>query len=277
MFSSSAASEFLGKRVYLMQEVDTVSNTIIDFSYVFTVIKNPEKSHGGYLEYIYSLCDDIQDINISHGLIADFISEEFALWKNGSSKYIEKPDIPETLDYAFDNLVDVCTKSTPDNIRENLTTFLKIYAIILDSGIVKCEQTDIVAILTCINTTSLIDRVNAELANNPNLSHISFTSVAMSILTKQIDASDADEELHDKIMSNMAEAISIVRTRGYGSLDEKVSVLTSYTQEYFKEFGIDLSNEMAKYNAEVFINHFAVGDTDVLPGDIEALLDNFRN
>ncbi|MBO5701614.1 MAG: hypothetical protein J6S71_04180 [Clostridia bacterium] len=277
MFRSAASSEYYGKRVYLMREVDTVSDAVIDFAYVYTVLEHPELSHSAYIKYIHSLCDNINDLNICHALLADFISEEFTLWKNGSSNYFEKPDIPETLEYAFDCVVSACADSTPQNIRENTSTFLRIYAIILESGIVNYESTDIFGIISCLNNTDLIEKINAELAKNPNLSNISFATVAISILTKQIDMATADKEMRDDLMRNMAEAISIVRTRGYGSMDEKLAVLTSYTKEYFTDFGIDLSEEMAKYNADVFLNHFALGDSDILPEDVDKLLDSFRN
>lgn len=277
LFRAAASSEFLGNRVHLMHEIDTVSKAAIDFSYVFTVLKHPEMSNTEYIKYIHSLCDDINNINISHALLADVISEEFSLWQNDSSYFFEKPDIPETLQYAFDCVVDACAASNTDNIRENVTTFLRIYAIILESDIVKYESTDLTGIISCIHQSGLIEKVNHELASNPNLSNISFATVAMSILTKQIDITTADSEMHDELMHNMAEAISIVQTRGYGSMDEKISILTTYTQEYFTDYGIDISEEMAKYNADVFINYFSLSNPDISPEDVEALLNSFRN
>lgn len=277
MFRSVTSSEFGGKRVYLMREIDTISKTVTDFAYVYTVIDDPKLSNSAYIEYIHSLSEDISNLNISHAILADFISEEFTLWKNGSSNFFEKPKVPETLEYAFDCVVDACADSTPNNIRENISTFLRIYAIILESDIINYESTDLMGIISCINDTGLIEKINSELAKNPNLSDISFSTVAMSILIKQIDISTANTKNHDELMRNMAEAISIVQTRGYGSMDEKLSVLTSYTQEYFSDFGIDLSSEMAKYNADVFLNHFALGNSEILPEDIEELLNSFRS
>ena len=276
MFRTAASSYFSGGRVYLMRELDTLSDAVDNFAYVYTVIDDPKLSNSAYIEHIHSLSENIGDMNITHAILADFISEEFTLWKNGTYDLIKKPDVPEELEYAFDCVVSACADSTPQNIKENTATFLRIYAIILESGIVKYEPTDLLGIISCISDSGLIQKINAELALNPHLSNISFTTVAMSLLTKQIEVSSADAAMHDDLMINMAEAISIVQNRGYGTTDEKISVLASYTKEYFSDFGIDLSDEMAKYNADVFLTHITSDSSEITPEDIEKLLDSFR-
>ena len=177
-----------------MDEIDTLSNLINNFSYVLTVLKSPESYHDAYHKYIYGLSENIGDLNICHAVLADFISEELALWQEGSSNLITKPAVTNSLEYAFDGVLNACAGSTHENIRENLSSFLRIYAIILDSGILQYDSSDILGIISCINDTGLIDKINAELESNPNLSQLSFASVAISILIKQIDSSVTNKE-----------------------------------------------------------------------------------
>lgn len=276
LFRSTATADFLGKRVFLMDEIDTLSNLINNFSYVLTVLKSPESYHNAYQKYIYGLSENIGDLNICHAILADFISEELALWQEGSSNFITKPAVTNSLEYAFDGVLNACAGSTHENIRENLSCLLRIYAIILDSGILKYDSSDILGIISCINDTGLIDKINAELESNPNLSQLSFASVAISILIKQIDSSVTNKVKRAELMSDLAEAISVVQTRGYGSMDEKVSVLTTYTKDYCTDLGIDLSTEMATYSADVFLDHFASIESEITPEDLENLFNSFR-
>ena len=222
------------------------------------------------------MSENIKDIEIFYALLADFISEEFSLWQNDSSNFIEKPQVHESLQYAFDKVIAVCADSTRYDIKENVATFLSVYAISLESDLLNYDPSDIAGIISRLNDINFIENINTELSKNRNFSSTSFSSVAMWILTKQIDYVDKSSESYEILMNNMSEAISTVQTRGYGSTEEKLAVLTSYTEEYFADFGIGLSDKMAKYNSDVFLDYFASRGSNASPEEIEELFDRFR-
>ncbi|MBQ2766316.1 MAG: hypothetical protein IJF48_04960, partial [Clostridia bacterium] len=66
MFRTAASSYFSGSRVYLMRELDTLSDAVDNFAYVYTVIDDPKLSNSAYIEHIHSLSENIADMNITH-------------------------------------------------------------------------------------------------------------------------------------------------------------------------------------------------------------------
>jgi len=276
IFRSAASARYNGNSIYLAHEIDVVLKASSDFSIIAKFIEQPELCDADDINTIYSLRDNICDLELCHIALAEFISQEFTHWKNGSDNILKKPNFPEVLEYAFDCVIDICINSTPDNIRENISTVLNIISIILDSGINKHSSSDLIEIISCISNSNMIERINFELANNESFSGISFTSVAMSIVVKQIDISITDPQKHDELLKNIATAISTVTTRGYGTLDEKLSVLSSTAKDYFSDFGLDISDEMAQYAADVLLNHFDLDQSEISPEDIEEFFNSFK-
>ena len=188
---------------------------------------------------------------------------------------IAKPEMNDVIEPAFDEVLKVCANTNETNVKENVSTLLNIYAIILNSGIMKINANDPSEVLACVEKSDLISKLNTELAKNPNTSHITVSSIAMKVLANQINELTLDKDKYSALLKNMTEAINPVQTRGYGSMGEQVTVLTSYAKKYIADYGITIPDVIARSTAEELLTKLTASGSEVRVSDLKALLDEY--
>ena len=276
IYHAAASTDLYGQRVYAMDELETIGNAVKDFGYVYSVIKAPEKSHSGYIQYIESVGQHVADLNICHGVLAEFLSKGASAWIEGKTYMrIAKPEMNDVIEPAFDEVLKVCANTNETNVKENVSTLLNIYAIILNSGIMKINANDPSEVLACVEKSDLISKLNTELAKNPNTSHITVSSIAMKVLANQINELTLDKDKYSALLKNMTEAINSVQTRGYGSMGEQVTVLTSYAKKYIADYGITIPDVIARSTAEELLTKLTASGSEVRVSDLKALFDEY--
>jgi len=278
MFRATASTELYGKRVYLTDELDTVIDTLKDFSYVLTVVKTPEKSNPLYIERINSLCDNIQNLNIVHGVLAEFMAKEANAWLEGSGGQLTQ-SIPSNAvtKPIFDEITQVCAKSNESNIRENITTLLRVYAIFLDSGLHSIDIENPDDLIEVITKSDVIQRIQDELSANPSMKRIRVSALALNVLARQIIDKGRQTQDYLNLMDNIADAISTVQNKGYGTMDERVTVLTDRVKQYVTDYGVDISDKMAQYTSEELLA-ILEADGALIPADqIDEIFADYSN
>ena len=154
---------------------------------------------------------------------------------------------------------------------------MRIYATILESSIIHQGSNKLVDVIYSVVMSGLIESLNNEIASNPNFENISLASISISIITKQIDVTDVDEEKRAEFAENIANAISFIRTHGYGSMDEKLLELSALAKEYFTKFGIGLSNQTTIIACDVLYNHFGVDEDEISREEIEDFFNSLKS
>ena len=171
---------------------------------------------------------------------------------------IPKPAMNEFIAPAFDGVLEVCANSTMYNIKDNTTSLLRIYSIILSSGIMKAGD-DFNQIIDCIQSSNLIEKLDAEIDKNPNMIIIkTYTAeIAMRAIADEIygdSIGDILGEDYSVLTERLAEAIETINNKGYGTKEEKVSAMMSYAQEYLGDYGVSLPASVAQPVAEIMLD-----------------------
>jgi hypothetical protein len=155
---------------------------------------------------------------------------------------------------------------------------LRIYAIIISSGILKAGD-DFESISRCIQQTDLIARLNAEIDRNPNMAMMkTYTAeIAMRAIANEIydgAIGGITDEESNLLAERLADAIHAIDNKGYGTMEEKISAMTIYAQEYLYDYGVDLPEEIAAPIAEIMFSQLG-GTRDISADDIHSFLKGY--
>jgi hypothetical protein len=146
---------------------------------------------------------------------------------------------------------------------------------VLESDIAEIKSSDFKGLIACLEQSDLIDKLDTELSKNPNMQGISVSSIAMNLVSDKIEAIQYTQEDYAILTESLAEAVSAVKSRGYGSDEEMISVLSVNAQKYIGEFGVTIPDVIAEAAAREFLNNFVYNKDDITPKQIEDLLKSY--
>ena len=275
IYRGAASADMYGKRVCLLTEVKTLDKVAKDFISIYEVIRNPKNATNEHVDVLYELCADIEQLEMCDGILADGLASASAAWMRDKPYLnINKPVMNALVEPAFNDVLRVCTYTNRDSVKQNLTTLLKMYAVILDSGIVYVNQSDLNAVIACVNRSNVIDRLNNILENNPYMSGISVSSVALSAVSQYLDK-NYDGQKYNELMNDIADAVNAVNSRGYGSLEEKAEVLSSYVKKHINDYGISIPETISMSTAEGLLKSLTGYGSEVTSDDIREIFVKF--
>jgi hypothetical protein len=185
---------------------------------------------------------------------------------------------------AFDAILQICASSNVYNVKDNAVSLLRIYSIILSSGILQAG-TDINAIIACVEQSGLIAKINAEIDKNPNMSIIkTYTAeIAVRAIADNIYGNFGDLGNLGDIMASpeyadltqrLADAIETINNKGYGTDEEKINAMTDYAKEYLSDFGVEIPEGVAEPIAEIMLSKIGSGQ-EISAADIESFFKSY--
>lgn len=251
MYYGSASTNVYGDRAHLISEVEVAVDVVDSFIVANKAMRNPTVATEEHVQKVYELCDDIEQLKLFNGLLADVLSKGSAAWQRGNLYFgIAKPATNRIVEPAFDEILSECRYTDVYSAKLNAITVLKAYAVILDSGIARVNFSDLDAVMNCVKESRIITRVDAILDENPYMEHISVSSIAMSAVSDHIFRYNYNETRYGSLMEDMADALNKVNNRGYATQEEKARVLASYAKEYIGDYGFEIPDSIASSVAE---------------------------
>ena len=274
MYYSAASANVYGERVHLISEVEALSDVFDDLKFAYSALTDPESATDEQIDRIYSLCDNIDRLELCSGPLGEFVSSFSTAWKNGETFFgISKPISNDLIDPAFDEMLSVCENTDHRSAKANLITLLKLYAVVMNSDVLDVDLSDFKKVIAYVNESDIIERLDAILAENPHMSGISLSSMAMAAVSQHVMEFEYDPSKYGVLMENIADAISKVNGRGYATDEEKAKVLASYAKEYIKEYGISIPDNIAMSVAEEMLKN--LNDTSVTKEDVEEMFSRY--
>lgn len=278
MYHTVAKTQIYGETAYVLNELKTIEIAFEEFLDVYGVLQSPKNATPEHLEKLKNIEAQVNELHLCHGVLAEYLSDCANAWLDGYKYFkIRKPYVHKSIEPVLDEVLVVCAETDHKSVKQNLSTLLNMYIIILDSGIADVKSNDFKALIECLEQSDAIARLDAELDKNPYMEGISVSGIAMKALADKIDATPYKEEDYTILMENLAEAVNAVQSRGYGSTEEKVTVLTSYAQQYIDTFGIQISPVIAESAATEILNSLDYGDGEITAEQIESLFNEFLN
>ena len=276
MFSSVASTYMYNEKVYLLPEVDTLKKTVDDFMLVYDAFQKPEEVNREQIEGIHQLCDDIEGLEMCNGVLADVLSRGADVWRRGNLYFdIPKPEVNELVDPAFDEILIVCSNTDNTNANLNFTTLLKIYAVILDSGVIRVNITDYDETMAFLTEHDMLDQLTEILDQNPYMSGVNISSIAMTALSHHLMLYNYDAEKVDVLADGIADAINTVNIKGYGEYEEKLKALAEYTVKYTNDYGVTVPEEVAELVAHEFFTSVSDIEGDVTAENVIEIFEKY--
>ena len=270
MYYSVASADVYGERVSLISEAEALVDVFDDLEYSYSALVDPKNATDEQVDRIYELCDNIERIELCSGFLGEFVSTFARAWQNGDRFMgISKPVTNDLIEPAFDEILSVCQYTDHQSAKANMITLLKLYATVMDSDLFAVNMSNFNSLVEYVNKSDIIDRLDAILEENPYMSGISVSSVAMAAVSNYIREFDYDPSKYSVLMEDVADAINKVNDRGYATDEEKARVLASYVQTYIKEYGITVPENIAMSVAEEMLKN--LGDTYVTNEDVKEL------
>jgi len=263
IYTAAASATVNGETVYIVHEMNSIEAVVNDFLALYPLLADPVNAGDEGAKYIESLCDNMERSRMIDILIAEFLPQAARAWLHGEEyMMIPRPELNELIDPVFDSILEICESSDIYNVKDNTTSLLRIYSILLSSGILGVGD-DFEAIVACIKESNLLARLDAEIDRNPNMEIIkTYTSeIAMRALADKIYGGvmgdipgGITEDDCNMLAEKLADAIQTINNKGYGTMEEKVSAMTSYAQEYLGDYGIEVPEELAAPIAEIMLS-----------------------
>ena len=274
MYNSAASADVYGERAHLVNEVEALEDVFDDLQYSYTALTDPQNATDEQISRIYSLCDNVERLELCSGPLGGIISTFSSAWKNGDLFLgMYKPTTNDLIEPAFDEMLTICENTDHNSSKANMITLLKIYATVMDSKVLEVDVSNMESLVSFVNESGIIEKLDAILAANPHMSGISLSSIAMAAVSQYIQEFDFDSERYEVLMEDIADAINQVNGRGYATDEEKAKVLASYAQEYIRQYGVGIPDDMATSVAEEILKQFNEGS--ITKEDVEKLFNDY--
>ena len=257
MYYSTASADIYGEQVHLISETEALVDVFNDIQYTYSALVNPKSATDEQISRIYKLCDNIDRLKLCAGPLGGFVSNFSVAWRNEELFFgIPKPITNKLIEPAFDEMLSVCEFTDYHSARANMITLLKMYAIVMENEVLEVDLSNFNKVVAYVNESKVIDRLDAILAENPYMSGIKLSSIAMAAVSQYILEVDYDPVKYGVLMEDIANAINSLNKRGYATDEEKAKVLATSAKEYIKEYGIKVPDNIATSVAEEMLKHF---------------------
>ena len=275
IFDASAVTELEGIPLSLRREVVTCMEVCKDFSRVIKVVTKPDQATDEQKRILYSLGDRLGDSAFTRVLAADFLNSASSAWRDDKAFIgIQRPSFGEFLDPLLNAALEVCGESTPDCAGRDITTLLRVYLIITDSGLTQNPDRD--SLMAALDEGGVLDEIYAELRKNPCMKPVEeeLSNVALRIMAEAIDWADFAPDTYRALMDDLSEAMNLINGMDGANFDTKVDTLTDYTLHYAEQYGVELPESMAKMAASAMIEQLS-GEGTLTPEHLETFFNHY--
>ena len=274
IFNGAASTVFAGKRVYLLEEVDTVSRMAEDMFAVYTMFFDPSQALPECAGSVRRLSENMLELEVFGRLLADALKQCGSAWEdNEPFMILYPPRMSIVIRPIFDEVISACANTNPSNAERNIKSICEVYALTVESGILAADQKDISSLFALLEEQGTLLKIDAVLTENPDMKHIHTGVVAMQLLAVRADA-DLDGEQKETLASELAQAIVRARASSGGNDDEAAVLLAEILRESVIGENVQISAELASAVAEQLLRDLT--GTDVTAEEVANLLDEYK-
>lgn len=277
MYSATASADLYGKRVYLVNEVDTLEKTAAILLEILPALEDTSKFTDEEIKKIDEICKNVQKIKLTGGFLADIMSEWSAAWLNGRSYMgVSRPKMTNSVRPVFYELLVVCSETDVYSAKANTVTLLRVLAIIADSGMLEVSDGNMEALMNLLSEGRILDEIDEELAKNPNMYMVRkrLPTIVLGEISNEINNGKYNSEQYTVLLNQLANSVSEVQNTG-GTMENKIEQLAGYAKEHMSDFGIEITDYIADIAAESLLAELAVMNGDVTAVDIEDFFSSF--
>ncbi len=276
IYGNAASAKIAEKRVYLLSEIEVIERMSGDMLKIHEILQNPQNATPEHIEALDHLRRNLQETEALDQLIGEAISKCSVAWKESASFFsLRRPAMNEMVDPMFLDVLEVCAKTTSSNAKKNADTILEVYGILLESGIFGSDSGDYNQILSLLARHRTIERIDQAITKNPNMEDIDASAMMLNAFASYIQSIQLTDQQYADFVQNMAFAINSVNSSVGNSQSWKIRELTAYTNLYFSEIGMTVSEDVAEMFSSELLKKFS--DTDVTAAKVKFIFEKHKN
>ncbi|MBE6577216.1 MAG: CvpA family protein [Ruminococcaceae bacterium] len=281
IFRSYACTFKDGERIALIREIEILEEATENLMTLMPVMKGEQAAEQKHLDSIDELCDCVEKMKLGRRLLATYIPQGTQAWLDGNTLLgIAKPKVNSLIDPTFNEMLRVCASSSEYNIQQNTVTLLHVYRIFLETKVLDIpEDASFDEVLAFLEQAGILDKLTEELNTNPYMSNVKkcVDDIMVDVIADQINLLEFGDAAYLGLMSNIADSINTVNSKGYKTEEEKKAVMTSLTKQYIKDYGLDVSDTAAEYTAGVILSKYGSSSEEITPEQIQDLFNSYNN
>jgi len=275
VFETLFSCDVQGDTVNLVDEIAYLTKTyttmtpLIDVDFEFARF---EKEQGDALRKFANDFD--KSVLVPH-VLSELLPEAANKWNNGEEfGGVSNPadSSPENLQSLMNNTIHIMETTTHDTLKGDLVTLCELLATMAENGtLASMENASSDEILKTLSDPGVVSGLVDILYENErtrilvaDLSNIGFDAIGDSL-----NIPETDEEVRAHLTADLNEAIK--KAEGLEGYDAQVSDLSDSIANIFTEYGMEATEEDAKFYAEAIIGYGPVTSA----GDGETAADTY--
>jgi len=274
IYDMSARAEIDGHTVILTQEIESVSNIMQDLSEVAPALTDIGSFSTEHVEKLENICVALDDSYFLSLLSSSVVSSASQSWVMREDFIgIPRPDFNYSISSFCDSILSVLATTTPDTVSSDLSTFMRVCDIIMNSGLLQTDG-DYMAIMAMMEDGSFLNDLIGELEKNPRTAHLvdSLHLFAMNSLVNTLKFDGYDVAEYYGLMEDIAEQFNRMNGQTH---EKKVEDLANYTVEYLQDYGVDIPTEVAKVVADAMLTDIPNSDGYITAEQMQEFFDKY--
>ena len=276
LYFSAATAKLYGSTVYLDSELECLENIANDFSLLIPIFTNPKAAGDRHVAALERVCDELEKMELSRPLLAEYVSKAAGAWSRGNTYYsIGRPMLNEFIDPVFDEILNICMSANIYNAQQNTITLLRVYAIIIDSGLLHLTSFESNSLLSFMEASDIIERLSTELKKNPDMASIAddLSALALGAMVLKLDQLGLGADEFDELMTDFADAVETVKN--IEDEKERAKAFNDYTQHFLRDHGAELPDSVTQFASEKLLDMLLSNGGTVDASGVEELLRDF--
>lgn len=277
IFDAAACTHLNGRRVYLSREVDTCMAALSDLLIGVSVLNHVSTATEEELDALAHLGNHIAASEAAKSVSADFLNVMAKAWLEGKTfMKISKPAFGELVDPLLTGILQVCADSDASCVARDITTFLNIFLIAAEYGLLSDPDYDQLA--QDLGADGVLGLIFDELDCNPCTAHLTdeLSNMSLRIMASAIDASGFTKEQMNGLMGDLSDALNRVNGMG-NSPDEQVESMKEYTMYYAEQYGVTIPESLAEVAAIALVDKMADAGGKLTADDLTELFEQYMS
>lgn len=252
IYNSVSMVSLDGQAVPLRKEIENIDLTMSVLNHTTEILRDISSISKDNVIILEEALEKLKYSPSFKLLASDFLSEASGAWLSGEQYMgMSKFEAGGIVDPIVNELLKVCTKTTPDAVCEDLSTILHIFLVAADNDLIGSQ--DLSGIIDKLNENDLIDQFCAVLIRNPRMAYIAdgvweISIKAVSYVIKHFNYTGTQ---YEDLMSEFAESLNSVKNYNY---EKRVEFMTDHVQRHIHTLGINLPTDISEIVAEAMVS-----------------------
>ncbi|MBE6629594.1 MAG: hypothetical protein E7624_01940 [Ruminococcaceae bacterium] len=267
LFESLTTAEWEGETVKLESEIEVIIHVVED---VKPLTQKPMQEYAeAEAQTLDKLADDLSCSVILRTLISSMLSDTSAAWLKGESALgMEKPQAGENMQGIVDAFLLVFSSSETDNIDDDLHTFARAIAVLIehDLFVLVEEENGTDLLIEKLVSEGVAKELYAVLDANSRMRPVkgAIVDTGMRVMLRELGGTEDLRENHGEMLENMIDVLKESQNED-GTVNTEV--LADSLQEVVTEYEIPVNEDVVQLVADGVAEIFTPEELSTLTTD----------